>query len=51
MAAGEGIEIIGPYGDRYDEILSPDALRLIASLQREFGARRAELLAARAARQ
>ncbi|HYB89157.1 MAG TPA: malate synthase A [Streptosporangiaceae bacterium] len=51
MAAGEGVEIIGPYGDRYDEVLTPDALRLIASLQREFGARRAELLAARAARQ
>ena len=51
MAAGEGIEIIGPPGDRYDEILTSDALRLIASLQREFGARRSELLAARAARQ
>jgi malate synthase len=51
MAAGEGVEIIGPPGDRYDEILTPGALRLIASLQREFGARRAELLAARAARQ
>ncbi len=51
MATGEGVEITGPPGDRYDEILTPDALRLIASLQREFGARRAELLAARAARQ
>jgi malate synthase len=51
MAAGEGVEITGPTGDRYDEILTPDALRLIASLHREFGARRAELLAARAARQ
>jgi malate synthase len=51
MATGEGVEITGPSGDRYDEILTPDALRLIASLQREFGARRAELLAARAARQ
>ncbi len=51
MAAGEGVEIIGPPGDRYDEILTPDALRLIASLQRELGATRAGLLAARAARQ
>jgi malate synthase len=51
MAAGEGVEITGPAGDRYDEILTPDALRLIAALQREFGGRRAELLAARAARQ
>ncbi|HEY5986474.1 MAG TPA: malate synthase A, partial [Streptosporangiaceae bacterium] len=51
MAADAGVEIIGPSGDRYDEILTPDALNLIASLQREFGRRRAELLAARAARQ
>jgi malate synthase len=51
MAADEGVEITGPPGDRYDEILTPGALGLIASLQREFGARRAELLAARAARQ
>jgi malate synthase len=51
MAAGEGVEIIGPPGDRYDEILTPGALRLIASLQRELGARRTGLLAARAARQ
>ena len=51
MAADEGVEITGPPGDRYDEILTPGALGLIASLQREFGARRSELLAARAARQ
>ncbi len=51
MAAGEGVEIIGPPGDRYDEILTQDALRLIASLQRELGPRRAELLAARETRQ
>ena len=51
MAAGNGIEITGPPGDRFEEILTPDALNLIAMLQRDFGARRAELLAARAARQ
>jgi malate synthase len=51
MAAGEGIEIIGPPGERYDEILTSGALSLIAALQREFGTRRSELLAARAARQ
>ena len=51
MAADEGVEIIGPPGDRYDEILTPDALRLLASLQRELGPRRAELLAARETRQ
>jgi len=51
MAATEGVEITGPHGDRYDEILTPEALDLIAALQREFGGRRGELLAARAARQ
>src|SRR6266700_2011584 len=51
MAAGNGIEIIGPPGERFEEILTPDALNLVGTLQREFGARRTELLAARAARQ
>jgi malate synthase len=51
MAAGAGVEVIGPAGDRYDEILTPDALNLIAALQRELGGRRTGLLAARAARQ
>jgi len=51
MAAGAGVEITGPAGDRYSEILTPGALDLIAALQRELGGRRAELLAARAARQ
>jgi malate synthase len=41
----------GPPGDRFDEILNPDALNLITALHREFGARRHELLAARARRQ
>jgi malate synthase len=49
--AAEGIEIRGPRGDRFDEILTPGALDLVAALQREFGSRRASLLAARAARQ
>jgi len=51
MAAGDGIEILGPPGDRFEEILTPEALQLVAMLQREFGGKRAELLAARAARQ
>jgi malate synthase len=38
-------------GDADDEILSAEALAFVAELQREFGGRRAELLAARAARQ
>ncbi len=46
-----GVEIAGPVGPRYDEILTPEALRLVATLQRELGPRRAELLAARVQRQ
>ncbi|HEY7323532.1 MAG TPA: malate synthase A [Streptosporangiaceae bacterium] len=46
-----GVEIAGPSGDRFDEILTPDALNLIAALHRELGARRRELLAARGRRQ
>jgi malate synthase len=47
MPGTEGVEITGPAGDRYDEILTPEALGLVAALHRELGARRAELLAAR----
>jgi malate synthase len=47
----DGVQVTGPAGDRYEEILTPQALSLIAALQRELGPRRAELLAARAARQ
>jgi malate synthase len=46
-----GVEIAGPSGDRFDEILTPDALDLVARLHRELGARRHELLAVRARRQ
>ena len=49
--ASEGVQITGPQGDRYEEVLTPEALGLVAALQRELGARRAELLAARQARQ
>ncbi len=51
MPGSDGIEVTGPHGDRYDEILTPDALALVARLQRELGPRRAELLAARDRRQ
>ncbi|HEX9030932.1 MAG TPA: malate synthase A [Streptosporangiaceae bacterium] len=51
MSYGDGIEVTGPIRDRYGEILTPQALDLVAKLQRELGPRRAELLAARAARQ
>ncbi len=51
MSYGQGIQVNGPLSDRYEEILTPQALDLVALLQRELGPRRAELLAARAARQ
>jgi malate synthase len=47
----EGVQITGPVGDRYDEILTDEALTLIVALHRELGPRRAELLAARDRRQ
>jgi malate synthase len=46
-----GVEIAGPAGIRYDEILTPEALDLVALLHRELGQRRLELLGARARRQ
>jgi malate synthase len=48
---GEGIEVLGPIRPGYDEILTPEALRFVAGLQRQFGARRLELLALREERQ
>jgi malate synthase len=47
----DGVQITAPAGDRYDEILTGEALGLLAELHRELGPRRAELLAARARRQ
>jgi malate synthase len=51
MPGADGVEITGPSGDRYDEILTPEAISLIAALHDELGDRRAELLAARQQRQ
>src|ERR1051325_7483829 len=51
MPGTERVEITGPYGDRYDEILAPQAIDLIAALHAELGPRRSELLAARRRRQ
>ncbi|HEY5607878.1 MAG TPA: malate synthase A [Alphaproteobacteria bacterium] len=42
-----GVEITGPMGEGYGEILSADALAFIADLQRNFNGRRLELLAKR----
>jgi malate synthase len=51
MEQPDGIEVRGPRHDRFDEVLTPAALAFLATLQREFGPRRAELLAARERRQ
>ncbi len=48
--SGEGVEVTGPLGDRFEEILTPRALELIGLLHRELGARREELLAKRGER-
>ncbi|MEV5558638.1 malate synthase A [Nonomuraea wenchangensis] len=45
------MEITGPRLDRFDEILTPQALDFVAALHREFDGRRLELLEARQARQ
>jgi malate synthase len=49
--AASAIQIAGrERGDRFEEVLTPPALAFVAELQRGFGARRAELLAARVER-
>jgi malate synthase len=45
------VELTGSVDDRFGEILTPEALGFLATLQREFGARRRELLGLRAERQ
>ena len=47
----ERLEITGPAGDRYEEILSPRALELLVALHDELAERRDEALAARRRRQ
>jgi malate synthase len=49
-ALPDGVEIIGPMHERYDEVLTPEALTLLAALHRSFETRRRELLEARQAR-
>jgi malate synthase len=51
VTQSDGVEITGPAGDRYGEILTSEALGLVAALHRELQPRRAELLAARSRRQ
>jgi len=42
-----GVQITGPMGDRYEEVLTPEAVQLLASLHRTFDGRRRALLEAR----
>lgn len=48
---GPRVELLGPQIERAEEVLTPLALQLVASLHRRFNARRLELLQARAQRQ
>jgi len=46
----DGVEILRPVDGRQASVLTPEALAFVADLQRRFGPRRAEILAARAQR-
>jgi malate synthase len=50
MAEVDGVEITGPRQGRFDEVLTPEALGLLARLHREFDGRRRQLLGARTER-
>jgi len=45
------VEVAGPMGERYAEILTPEALEFLAELHQEFEGRRRELLRRRAERE
>src|SRR4029453_18241427 len=51
VASPDGVEVHGPARDRYRDVLSDDALGLVAELQRELGPTREDLLARRGERQ
>ena len=46
----DGVEVRAPWRTGYEQVLTAEALGLLARLQRELGPRRSELLAARATR-
>src|SRR4051794_41984433 len=50
MSTVDGVEITGPMGPRFEEVLTPQALELIARLHRELNGRRMERLRARTER-
>jgi malate synthase len=47
MTTGAGLELKGTIESEFEQVLTPDALEFVAELQREFAARRRELLDAR----
>jgi len=47
----DGVALLGAAEDGFDQILTPDALAMVRTLQREFGGRRKALLARRVERQ
>ncbi|MFL5884609.1 MAG: malate synthase A [Thermoleophilaceae bacterium] len=47
MAIDQAVEVRGPDGERFDEVLTPEALEFVAGLHREFDSTRHELLRAR----
>ena len=47
MKTPDGVQVTGEIGERYDEVLTTEALNFLADLHRSFNARRLELLAAR----
>jgi malate synthase len=51
MATTDQVKLKGPVNERAVDVLTPEALEFVASLQREFGVRRLELLKARVERQ
>jgi malate synthase len=52
MGTPDGVEVLAPAGgERFEEVLTPEALAFVARLQREFGPTRESLLARRAERQ
>ncbi|MFI5255281.1 MAG: malate synthase A, partial [Candidatus Limnocylindrales bacterium] len=51
MSGPGGVEVLAAVAPEHAGILSPEALAFVADLEREFGARRRELLAARDERQ
>jgi malate synthase len=51
MSMPAGVEITGPMHDRYDEVLTAEALSFLAELHRTFDPRRRQLLDRRAERQ